>query len=113
MSVIACCVCHCLLCLQARQLQNELLSAELPAKYGGVALAKAGAIYASGPSGGGSSSGPPGKGRGGGGGSSDAPAASSVFHTTPYEDNRVRLQPTPANRNGYINASHVTVSGGL
>lgn len=28
----------------------------------------------------------------------------------PYEDNRVRLHPTPVNPHGYINASHVTVS---
>ncbi|XP_063826473.1 tyrosine-protein phosphatase non-receptor type 21 [Ostrinia nubilalis] len=30
----------------------------------------------------------------------------------PYDDNRVRLRPTPANPHGYINASHVTVGGG-
>ncbi|XP_049872695.1 tyrosine-protein phosphatase non-receptor type 14 [Pectinophora gossypiella] len=30
----------------------------------------------------------------------------------PYEDNRVRLAPTPANPHGYINASHVTMTVG-
>ncbi|XP_045498994.1 tyrosine-protein phosphatase non-receptor type 21 [Colias croceus] len=30
----------------------------------------------------------------------------------PYEDNRVRLQPTPENPHGYINASHVTMTVG-
>ncbi|XP_050348240.1 tyrosine-protein phosphatase non-receptor type 14 isoform X4 [Nymphalis io] len=30
----------------------------------------------------------------------------------PYEDNRVRLQPTPSNPHGYINASHVTMTVG-
>lgn len=28
----------------------------------------------------------------------------------PYEDNRVKLQPTPSNPHGYINASNITVS---
>ncbi|XP_061713965.1 tyrosine-protein phosphatase non-receptor type 14 isoform X1 [Cydia pomonella] len=28
----------------------------------------------------------------------------------PYEDNRVKLHPTPANPHGYMNASHITVS---
>lgn len=30
----------------------------------------------------------------------------------PYEDNRVRLHPTPQNRHGYINASHITMTVG-
>ncbi|XP_052741112.1 tyrosine-protein phosphatase non-receptor type 21 [Bicyclus anynana] len=30
----------------------------------------------------------------------------------PYEDNRVRLHPTPGNPHGYINASHVTMTVG-
>lgn len=30
----------------------------------------------------------------------------------PYEENRVRLTPTPDNRSGYINASHVSASVG-
>ncbi|CAG9787989.1 unnamed protein product [Diatraea saccharalis] len=30
----------------------------------------------------------------------------------PYDDNRVRLKPTPANPHGYINASHVTMTVG-
>ncbi|CAG5002727.1 unnamed protein product [Parnassius apollo] len=30
----------------------------------------------------------------------------------PYEDNRVRLHPTPANPHGYINASHITMTVG-
>ncbi|GBP83095.1 Tyrosine-protein phosphatase non-receptor type 14 [Eumeta japonica] len=30
----------------------------------------------------------------------------------PYEDNRVRLHPSPHNRHGYINASHITMTVG-
>lgn len=29
----------------------------------------------------------------------------------PYEENRVRLTPTKDNKMGYVNASHITVSG--
>ena len=74
--------------MQARQLQNELLSAELPAKYRGLSLAKPGASYFT---------------------TADV-LPDTQFHTTPYHDNRVRLQPTQDNKHGYINASHVTVS---
>lgn len=39
-----------------------------------------------------------------------APLNAFSSDNLPYEDNRVRLAPTPANPHGYINASHVTVS---
>lgn len=29
----------------------------------------------------------------------------------PYDDNRVRITPTMDNRHGYVNASHISVSG--
>lgn len=57
------------------------------------------------------------KGREGGGGeirTALLPQYSAAHgHSTehlPYEDNRVKLQPTPANPHGYINASNITVS---
>ena len=73
---------------RARQLQNELLSAELPLKFENLALAKANAVYAG------------------------VSEREGIWHTTPYLDNRVSLTPTPDNNQGYINASHITASMG-
>ncbi|XP_026319174.1 tyrosine-protein phosphatase non-receptor type 21, partial [Hyposmocoma kahamanoa] len=41
-----------------------------------------------------------------------APLNAFSSDNLPYEDNRVRLAPTPANPHGYINASHVTMTVG-
>ncbi|KPJ05103.1 Tyrosine-protein phosphatase non-receptor type 14 [Papilio xuthus] len=49
------------------------------------------------------------KGREGAGHALATPPAAGDDHL-PYEDNRVRLHPTPDNPHGYINASHITVN---
>ncbi|CAH2233654.1 jg10622 [Pararge aegeria aegeria] len=41
-----------------------------------------------------------------------APLNAFSADSLPYEDNRVRLAPAPANPHGYINASHVTMTVG-
>lgn len=37
---------------------------------------------------------------------------SRIREVVPYEENRVELVPTKENNTGYINASHIKVSGG-
>ena len=72
---------------RARQLQNELLSAELPMKYESIALSKPNAVFA---------------------GMSEAHIGSNV----PYADNKVSISPSSDNKEGCINASHITASVG-
>ncbi|XP_014363220.2 tyrosine-protein phosphatase non-receptor type 14 [Papilio machaon] len=51
------------------------------------------------------------KGREGAGHALATPPTAGDDHL-PYEDNRVRLHPTPDNPHGYINASHITMTVG-